>query len=103
MTEHKEDNKDRITLQPDFYEKGGMTRSKIAEARDIYLRSSIAPKRGLPPDASWNDINSKEAENARKMAATKLNLNENSSWGEIVAEFRKRFEVKSIVHTPLIF
>ena len=98
-----EKNKDEdVTLKVEFYETGATTAVGIAEMRDKYLRRSIAKKRGLHPDASWDEINSGESENARKMAAVKLNLDINSDWKKIVTEFRKQFKVIPIGHTPLI-
>jgi hypothetical protein len=77
-------------LSPEFYETGGATRAQIARIRDEYLRNRIAEKRGLPHDATWEDINRASAETTRKLAARQLSMDFDTPWGKIIEEYKKR-------------
>jgi len=84
---------DGITLKPVFHEGGNMSKALIGEIRDIYLRRTIALKRGLARDSSWEEINRHSAETTRMLAADKLGMDKNSVWKKIVTEFRTKWEV----------
>ena len=90
MDEGKKNKDEDVTLKVEFYETGATTAVGIAEMRDKYLRHSIAIKRGLSPNASWDEINRRSAETTRMLAARSLGIDLHASWSEIVEEERKR-------------
>ena len=79
-----------IEFTTEQYERGGINGAELGAQRDKFLRHSIAVKRGLSPDATWDDINRQAAEITRKLTAGKLGMNIDASWNEIVAEEQKR-------------
>jgi len=90
MTVDRKDLPEGIEFTAEQYEQGGISRQELGQQRDKFLRHFIAVKRGLDPDATWEDINRRSAETTRMLAARRLSLDLDASWNEIVREDKKR-------------
>lgn len=80
---------DEAGLKAKQYE-SGMDNYEIGSQKDKFCRYKIAMKRGLDPDATWDDINKQLAETTRKLTAAKLGLDLDASWKDIVNENKKK-------------